>query len=162
MTLSSDDAHQPHRRMSRRILRGFDAAAFATARKRAGMSVSDLGRLSGVAVSTIHSWEAGTRSPQIDILAAAMTTIGEPIESVVNVAHDDRYPGDWRVMKGMTQPQLAVAASLPTVIVQRIERGDYPLSEDNANALAQVLDVTIDTYRQAYERARTRPAGTPS
>ncbi len=161
MTLSRYDAHQP-RRMSRRILRGFTPASFTAVRKRAGMSVSDLARISGVAVSTIHNWEAGKRSPQIDILAAAMNTLGADIDTVVLIPPDERYPGDWRVMKGLTQPQLAAAAHLPTVTVQRIERADKTLTDANAATLAALLGVTVDTYRQAYERARTRPAGTPS
>lgn len=64
MTLSSDDTDQHRRRMSRRILRGFSRAAFVEVRKRAEMSVSDLARTSGVAISTIHNWEAGNRSPR--------------------------------------------------------------------------------------------------
>lgn len=162
MTLSSDDTDQHRRRMSRRILRGFSRAAFVEVRKRAEMSVSDLARTSGVAISTIHNWEAGNRSPQIDILAAVMNTLGAPIEAVVQVPPDDRYPGDWRVMKGMTQPQLAAAARLPTVTIQRLERGEHPLSPENADVLAALLDVSADTYREAYERARTRPVGTPA
>lgn len=68
-----------------------------------------------------------------------MNTLGAPIEAVVQVPPDDRYPGDWRVMKGMTQPQLAAAARLPTVTIQRLERGEHPLSPENADVLAALL-----------------------
>lgn len=149
-------------RMSRRVLRGFSPQHFAAIRVRAGLSVSDLSRRADVAVSTVHHWEAGTRSPQIDILAGVMAVLDAPIDSVVLVDVAERYPGDWRVMRGLTQPQLAAAAGVPTSVVQRIERADYPLSDKNAEAIANVLGVGVDEYRAAYQRARARPPGEPS
>lgn len=162
MNLSSHGADPYSHRMSRRVLRGFSAHEFAAIRGRAGMSVSDLSRMADVAVSTIHHWEAGTRSPQVDILAAVMKVLDAPIEAVVLIPPDGRYPGDWRVMKGLTQPQLARAAQLPTVTIQRIERADYPLSDKNAEAIAAVLAITTEQYRDAYQRARQRPPGAPA
>ena len=162
MNLSRYEAYPHRERMSRRILRGFSPQEFAAARARAGVSVSDLARMADVAVSTIHHWEAGTRSPQIDILAAVMAALDAPIESVVLIAAEHRYPGDWRVMKGLTQPQLAATAHLPTVTIQRIERADYPLSDKNAEVIANVLGISVQEYRAAYSRARQRPPGTPA
>lgn len=161
MTLSGDDRHRDSPHVTRRVLRGFDAAAFSTLRRQAGMSVSDLARLSGASLSTIHHWEAGRRTPQVDVLATVMKVIGAPIEAVVSIDVNDRFPGDWRVMQGLTQPQLAAAAGMSTAMVQRIERGEYPLSDGNATILAGLLGITAQTYRQAYRRARERPAGTP-
>jgi transcriptional regulator with XRE-family HTH domain len=146
--------------MSRRVLRGFDPHAFASLRRERGFSVSDLARLSGTSLSTIHHWEAGRRTPQIDILAAVMTVLQASIDAVVRIEEDQRYPGDWRVMKGLTQPQLAARAQLPTATVQRIERGEHPLSEVNAQTLSGLLGVSPQTYRDAYQRARQRPPGT--
>lgn len=163
MTLFIDDEQPPHgRRMTRRVLRGFDAHAFAALRRRADISVSDLSRLSGASLSTIHHWEAGRRTPQVDILAAVMKVLKAPIDAVVLIAPEDRYPGDWRVMNGLTQPQLAAKAQLSTAILQRIERGEYPLSDKHSEALASVLGIAIDQYSAAYQRARQRPAGAPS
>ncbi|KUH91778.1 XRE family transcriptional regulator [Mycobacterium sp. IS-1556] len=162
MSLSLNENHPRRRRMTRRVLRGFDPRAFTALRNGAGISVSDLSRLSGVSLSTIHHWEAGRRTPQVDILAAVMTVLGAPIDAVVLIAPEERYPGDWRVMNGLTQPQLAAKAQLSTAILQRIERGEYPLSDRNAGALAVVLGITVDQYRAAYQRARERPAGAPS
>lgn len=159
MNLSSYEAHPPQRRMSRRVLRGFSPSEFAKARRNAGLSVSDLARIAEVSVSTVHHWEAGTRSPQVDILAKAMAVLGVPIEGVVLIPAGQRYPSDWRVMRGLTQPQLAATAHMPTVTVQRIERADYPLSDQHAEAIASTLGVDVDEYREAYERARKRPAG---
>ena len=162
MSLSLNENHPHGPRMTRRVLRGFDPGAFSALRHRAGISVSDLSRLSGVSLSTIHHWEAGRRTPQIDILAAVMAVLKAPIDTVVLIAPDQRYPGDWRVMSGLTQPQLAANAHIATAILQRIERGEYPLSDRNAEALARVLGITTDAYKAAYQRARQRPAGAPS
>ena len=163
MNLSTHEGYlHGRRRVSRRVLRGFSPEQFAATRVGAGLSVSDLARIADVAVSTIHHWEAGTRSPQIDILASVMKVLNAPIESVVLIAADQRYPSDLRVLKGLTQPQLAAAAHMPTVTVQRIERADYPLSDKNAEAIAGLLGITVDEYRAAYQRARKRPAGEPS
>lgn len=162
MSLSLNGNHPHGRRMTRRVLHGFDRHAFRALRHRADISVSDLSRLSGASLSTIHHWEAGTRTPQIDILAAVMAVLKAPIDAVVLIAPDQRYPGDWRVMSGLTQPQLAASAHIATAILQRIERGEYPLSDKNAEALAGVLGITADEYRAAYQRAKQRPAGAPS
>lgn len=78
------------------------------------------------------------------------------------IAPEQRYPGDRRVMSGLTQPQAAARAQLSTAILQRIERGEYPLSDKSAEALAEVLGISADEYHAAYQRARQRPAGAPS
>lgn len=162
MSLSSDDSYRDDRRMTRRVLRGFSPQAFGDVRTRQHVSVSDLARLSGVAFSTIHHWEAGRRTPQIDVLAKIMEVLKTPIDAVVLISPEDRYPSDWRVMHGITQPQLAAQARLSTVIVQRIEKGEYPLSDRNAETLAGLLGISVEEYRAAYLRARTRPAGQPA
>lgn len=162
MTLFPNENHPHGRRMSRRVLNGFDRHAFTALRHGRGISVSDLARLSGASMSTIHHWEAGTRTPQVDILASVMAVLKAPIDAVVLIAPAQRYPGDWRVMSGLTQPQLAANVHIATAILQRIERGEYQLSDANAAALAAALGVTVDEYRAAYQRARERPAGAPS
>lgn len=146
--------------MSRRVLRGFDADAFAALRRERGFSVNDLARLSGTSLSTLHAWESGRRTPQVDILAAVMAVLTAPIDAVVRIDEDQRFPGDWRVMKGLTQPELAAQAQLSTSAVQRIERGEHPLSDANAHTLSGLLGISPQTYRDAYHRARQRPPGT--
>src|ERR1700757_1818186 len=91
--------YEPRRgsRMTRRVLRGFSAQQFAETRRRRGLSVSDLARLANVGTSTIHAWEAGKGTPQVDLLARVMEILDTPISKVVPIAPDERYPGDWRV-----------------------------------------------------------------
>ena len=114
-------------RMTRRVLRGFDPQAFSQIRRESQISVPDLARLADVGQSTLYAWEAGTFSPQVDLLARVMRIIDAPIERVVNIPADKRFPGDWRVIKGLTQPQLAAAAKIATTTLRGIERADLGL-----------------------------------
>jgi transcriptional regulator with XRE-family HTH domain len=147
--------------MTRRVMRGFDAQAFAQARHRRGISVSDLARLADVSPATIFNWEGGKGTPQVDLLARAMRILNAPIEQVVPIPADERYPGDWRVIRGMTQPELAVAAGIGTSTLKGIERADAGLTDANAVNLAMHLGISVDEYRAAYQRARRRPPGAP-
>lgn len=148
--------------MSRRVLRGFNSGEFAALRRRRDLTVSDLARLADVATSTVHAWEAGTRTPQVDLLVRVMGLLDAPIEDVVTLKPDERYPGDWRVIRGLTQPQLAAAAGIATNTLRGIERADQGLTDRNAATLARVLDISVAQYRAAYQRARARPPGTPA
>jgi hypothetical protein len=62
-------------------------------------------------------------------------------------------------MKGLIQPQLARAAQIPTATIQRIRTRGLPLSGKNAEAIAGVLGITVEKYRDAYQQARRRPPG---
>ena len=53
-----------------------------------------------------------------------MRILDAPIEQVVTIPADERYPGDWRVIKGLTQPELAAAAKIATTTLRGIERAD--------------------------------------
>ncbi|WP_374101756.1 helix-turn-helix transcriptional regulator [Mycobacterium sp. SM1] len=147
--------------MTRRVLRGFNPQAFAEARRRKGISVADLARLADVGQSTVHAWEAGRGTPQVDLLARVMRILDTGIEQVVTIPPQERYPGDWRIIKGMTQPELAAAAKIATTTLRGIERADIGLTDANAVKLAKHLGISVEEYRAAYQRARHRPPGTP-
>ncbi|ANE83364.1 transcriptional regulator (plasmid) [Mycobacterium adipatum] len=146
--------------MTRRVLRGFNAQAFSQARQHKGLSVSDLSRMAGVSDAAIWKWEAGTATPLIDLLARVMRILDAPIEQVITIPADERYPGDWRAIRGISQPELAATAKIPTTTLKGIERGDRNLSDANADKLADLLGISVEEYRAAYQRARERPAGT--
>ena len=148
-------------RMTRRVLRGFDPQAFIDARNRKGVTVADLARLANVGQSTMRAWEGGRYSPQVDLLARVMHILDTPIEEVVAIPPGERYPGDWRVIKGLTQPELAAAAKIATTTLRGIERADIGLTDKNATNLAQRLGISVEEYSAAYQRARERPAGAP-
>lgn len=146
--------------VSRRVLRGFNREKFNSLRK-SKMVMMELSRLSGVTSSTIYAWEAGTFTPQVDKLAAVMKVLEHPIEYVVEVPVDERYPGDWRVLTGQTQPQLAARAGIATNTLKKIERGESTLTEDKAEILSRLVGAPAHEYSASWLRARNREPGAP-
>lgn len=145
--------------VSRRVLRGFVPARLTSLRESRGMSRADLARKAGLGGATVQQWEAGTRSPQVDTLALVAKTLGLPISDLVDVPRDQRFPGDWRVLLGLTQPQLGQQVGISTSMIARIERGEVKLTDENARRLAAALEIEVEELVASYERARDRPAG---
>ncbi|OZE93542.1 helix-turn-helix domain-containing protein [Rhodococcus sp. 14-2470-1a] len=145
--------------VSRRVLRGFDPARLTSLREQKGMSRADLARKAGLGGATVQQWEAGTRSPQVDTLALVAKTLDLPMSALVEVPRDQRFPGDWRVLLGLTQPQLGQQVGISTSMVARIERGEVKLTDENARRLALALEIDVDELVRSFERARDRPAG---
>ena len=158
MNLSFHEHLQPRPRMSRRVLRGFSPEAFKDALGAA--KAPDISRKTGVSTSALYAWANGTRTPQVDNLARVMAVLGKRISDVVFTNPEDRFPGDWRNLAGMLQPQLASAANIPTTNLTKIERGELKLSDELAATLASLLGTTAEQYRQAYVRACERDIGT--
>jgi len=90
-----------------------------------------------------------------------MAVLDTPIEDVVRVPVDERYPGDWRALVGLTQPRLAALAGIPTTTLKKIERGEVKLSHEKAVVLGRLVNASTEEYLAAWERARTRPPGAP-
>lgn len=147
-------------RMTRKVMRGFSAEAFSEARRNKNISVADLARMADVSQATIFNWERGSGTPQVDLLARVMKYLKTPIDHVVLVPLNERFPGDWRVVRGMTQPELAAAAGIATSTLKGIERAEATLTDTNAAILAALLDISTDDYREAWDRCRHRPPGT--
>lgn len=157
--VSSDGRTNP---MSRNVLRGFDKKAFAVARKAAGMSRGDLARLADTTAATIHNWEIGATSPQIDFLARAAKVLNIEIGDVVVTDPEQRYLSDYRCLVGLTQPQLGKVCGLTTTTITRIERGEIALTDKIQTALAEALGISGEQVNRAYMKAKRRPPGTPA
>ncbi len=142
---------------------GFSPGRLNQLRVDRNFSLSDLARLANIGRSTLHHWETGHATPQVDLLARAADTLGVSIGDLVHIPEHERFPGDLRILRGgLTQPQLGREAEVPTATVGAIERGEVALTEEYAQRLAAALDVPIEMYRAAYERSRRRPPGTPA
>lgn len=142
--------------VSRRVLRGFDPQALRAA--RGDMPVRTLARLARIGRSTIHHWESGGTTPQIDVLKRVCDLLDVPVSAVVHVDPDDAYPADYRVLCGLTQPELGKLSGLSTTTVGYVERGEVELTDAACGTLAAALGIAPATYRSAFERVRTRPA----
>ncbi|PZU02800.1 MAG: transcriptional regulator [Gordonia sp. (in: high G+C Gram-positive bacteria)] len=148
--------------MSRRVLRGFDPDQLVELRKRKGWTVTDAARVADVTARTLRNWEAGEVSPQIDLLRRLVSELGGSVSDVVRIPEENRFPGDWRVLRALTQPELGRKAGVSTATIGAVERGEIRLSDAVAKAIAQALDVPVDEYRTSHDRARRRPPGTPA
>lgn len=159
---SDDDFTRKARSVSRRVMRGFSAESLRQARRRAGFSQVETARVARIGADTIRRWEQGESSPQVDLLAKVVEALGVTIADVVHVPEGERYPGDWRVLLGLTQPQLGAKAGVATQIVSSVERGVISLSDNVSSKLAAALGISESELRASYERARSRPAGAPA
>ena len=148
--------------MPRRVLRGFNPRRFKELRNACGISAQDLGRVIDVAESTVFAWENGNRLPNVENLAKAMRVFEKPISDVVQIDINSCFPGDFRVLKGKTQPQLAKEVAISTARLRDIERGAGSLNIAIEEKLANTLGVSSAEYSAAYYRARNRPVGTPA
>lgn len=162
--MSSESAGSAMKRVSvsRRVLRGFEPTRLVELRTAHGLSRPDLGRIADVSLQTIHKWESGGQSPQIDVLMRVVQALGATVSDLVDIKPEDRYPGDWRVLQGLTQPELGAKAGISTSMVGAIERGDSRLTDNFAQKLAAALDIPVSELRASYERVRNRPPGTPA
>lgn len=158
--MATRDVLGVRRVMPRHVPRGFSKDELRQLREESGLGVAELARGAGISQQALRTWEAGTRVPQVDTLSRALEVLGKSISDVVYVPYEQRFPSDWRVLAGLLQPELARRAGLSTSMVQRIEAGQQPLTEVNAEKLSSVLGVDVGEYRAAYERVRTRPLGT--
>jgi len=147
--------------VSRRVLRGFNREALRKLREEASVSAAELGRRAGLGPGAISSWESGRSTPQADNLAAAMRVLGRPVEAVVDIAPEERYLGDWRVLSGLLQPQLAAAVGTATSRLAQIERGEAALPDALASRLADALGISEEQVRMAHSKARSRGWGQP-
>lgn len=143
-------------------MRGFQPTRLTQLRRDAGLSQREVARLARLNAETVRRWEVGDSSPQVDLLARVTRAIGVTIADVVCVPEGERYPGDWRVLRGLTQPQLGAAAGVTTQIVGSVERGEISLSDNVERKLSTALDIPEGELRASYERVRSRPAGTPA
>lgn len=153
---------QQARSVSRRVTRGFDPVKLAELRANHHMTRSDLARLAEIGESTLHHWERGTRSPQVDLLARVLDQLDATVQDVVTIPDAETFPGDLRIRAGLTQPELGRLSGIGTSSITRIERGQAALTAESLGKLSTVLQVTTEVYQAAYDRVRARPAGTSS
>jgi len=149
--------------MTRHVLRGFDRERLVALRIAKGYdNPAWLARAAGIGTATLRHWESGRSAPGVDLLARVADTLDVPISDLVIVPEDQRFPSYYRVIAGMTQPQLGQAAATTTTTVGAVERADIKPSDALATRLAVAMGISVKTLREAWERAHSRPPGTPA
>ncbi|AEF43094.1 helix-turn-helix domain-containing protein [Hoyosella subflava] len=148
--------------MSRRVMRGFRGERLREMREACGISQQDLARMADLSAGLIVGrWENGERSPQVDLLARVARVLNKPIEYFVDISPEERFLGDLRILRGLTQPALAARIGISTGSLAELERGQKRLPPEVAQRLAGVLDFPVEAVIAAHEAVRTRPPGTP-
>lgn len=148
--------------VTKKILRGFDRAAYVQAREASGYSIGDLARIAKVNLTSLYEWERGTTTPQVDTLARVAKVMDVPMNRIVRIRPKDRMLSDLRVLAGLTQPELGKAAGFSTTSIGNIERAEVRLTEKKAEALAKSLGVGVSAVRAGYRNAERRLPGTPA
>ena len=153
--MNSSPAPAGHREKpaAKSVLRGFDRQEFVRARKRADLTVQQLGHLAGVDRAAIHRWESGECLPLVDSLSLAAAALGASVEQFLTVPMAERTLADLRVVAGFTQAQLAVRTGISRRVLGAFERGRGHLASDRVAALADALKVSEDTVRAAHLRS---------
>lgn len=147
--------------VTKRSMRGFDREALTAAREARRWSLARLAREAEIGLSTVRSWEAGTRAPEPDNLAKVAAVLGVPMTSLVSPRGGGPTLADLRILAGLTQPQLGVRTGLSTTSIGALERAEIRLTDDRAARIAEALQRTLvevgDAYRAARERADDVP-----
>ena len=153
-----------------RILRGkILGALLRDARLDAGKSMKEVGKLIGVSSATISSYEHGRRLislPELELLAYHLDV---PLQRFIEPSTEDLEEEphfDPQVMitlrqrmiaamlrqrrleLGLSQKQLATAASMPPSRVSAYERGDRAIPIPDLENLLKVLDQNVGCRRQ--------------
>jgi transcriptional regulator with XRE-family HTH domain len=141
-------------------LRGFVPSQIAKYRQAHGMSRGELARLIGVSTGAVGGWERGETTPQVDTLKSVAELFQVPMEAFIQIPQEERFLGDLRALRGMTQPQMAKMLPISMTTLAQLERGEARLTDQTAQSIANVLELPSDTVMEAYERVRGRPRNT--
>lgn len=144
--------------MSRTSVEGFDPHSFRTLRERAGLTRSQLSRLSGIGLSTLAAWEAGRMTPTVTYLRAAMSILGRPMQDVIT---QPQHPTlrSLRVNRGLRRDQVAEHMHMSLSGFSQIERGDVEPTEHRIQQLAALFQLDEQAVQDATRN--TRQQGLP-
>ena len=86
-----------------------------------------------------------------------VAALGLAMRDVIDVQDGEELLSDLRVLKGMTQPELAAEAGLATSTLAGLEQGHLRLRNIHIQGLSRALDLPEDVVASAYARTRSRP-----
>jgi transcriptional regulator with XRE-family HTH domain len=135
-------------------VQGFNGQELRIRRESAGLSVSELASLAGVARQDVSRYESGTMKPGPDRLAALAAAVGGAPLDLVDREELGEGLKALRAAVGLTQADLA-GQSGPDMTVSRLkslELGQVRrLPHADAAALAVALGTTVVAVRAAHQ-----------
>lgn len=120
-------------------------------RKKARMTMKELGQIVGVSESTISLYETGKREPDNRTLVLIATALGVTTDFLLGLKEEPAsyQRGAFRLKslraeKGFTQQDIADILNVSTAAVGRYERGEREMSYSQLITVADYLDSSID------------------
>ncbi len=152
-------------RVGRHVVRGFQPGKLLALRgaddpkKPPRIKIRDLARVTGIGMTTIRNWETGVSVPQVDKLLKVATKLGvkPPMDELIVVPRDERFPADWRALYGLLQPDLGRIVGIETSVISLIETGTRIPTPEQAAAIAAVFKISVHEFMESFERVHTIP-----
>lgn len=135
----------------------FDPGRLRAARMAAKLTQTALAAAADVHPNEVGYWEAGTRVPQVETVAALARALGVSPADLLEPSIGGRPTlRQLRVAAGLSQEQAADRAGLQKHRYAALERGEAArLTDAEIAALAHALDVGSDRARAAHAASRT-------
>lgn len=129
------------------------------ARKRAGLTQSQLAEQSGVATISIHQYESGKRQPRLEQLRQIALALGVTVSDLVN-------PGYWSTLTDEDRkdafPSDAPAVATPTPSARdRITTALDQMSEMGMEKVADYAEDILPRYKATDTQQSTPPTDAP-
>lgn len=137
-------------------MRGFDPEALVRLRRARGLSHDALGERIDRPRPNIIKWEQGETTPSPEKLVVLASALGVDPWRLTTTRPASAELADLRDWAGLTRRDLAAAAGLTREMYSRLERGQIPLNDELAEALAAALGRDVPEIRRAYRRAVRR------
>jgi transcriptional regulator with XRE-family HTH domain len=135
---------------------GFDPGRLRAARLAANLTQTALAAVADVHPNEVGYWEAGTRVPQVETVAALARALGISPADLLEPSTGGRPTlRQLRVAAGLSQEQAADRAGLQRHRYAALERGEAArLTDPEVSALAQALAAGSDQIRAAHAAGR--------
>ena len=135
---------------------GFDPGRLRAARLAANLTQTALAAVADVHPNEVGYWEAGTRVPKVETVAALARALGISPADLLEPSTGGRPTlRQLRVAAGFSQEQAADRAGLQKHRYAALERGEAArLTDAEVTSLARALDVGSDQVRAAHAAGR--------
>jgi transcriptional regulator with XRE-family HTH domain len=137
--------------------RKVDGAALRKARRSAGLTLSEVAQVVGVADGArVGAWENGHEQPHPGFILRLAKMLNVPATALLVGQGLKPRPVDLRLAKGLTITELAANAGIPRTTCHRLEQGVGTRTPDQGtlSALARALDSSRDEVLAAIGRVR--------